>query len=73
VNELGLEHALEVRQGDLDDVLRNGIALRCRCGWEYVEPAPNRALRRRLGDAAVFGMAARAEAAWEAHSELNRG
>lgn len=73
------EHELEVRQGDVDAVLRDGIALRCRCGWEHLEPPPdvvNRSMRRHpagAGDQIVFAMSARAEEAWKEHQGLDRG
>jgi hypothetical protein len=74
MNELELEHALEVRQGDVDEVLSAGIALRCRCGWEHVEAPPNRRARRHKRDVTlVYAMAARAEEAWQEHAALNRG
>lgn len=67
-----IEHALEVRQGDVDAVLRDGIALRCSCGWCHLEAPPNRATRRAGPDQAVWALSKRADDAWKEHQGLDR-
>jgi hypothetical protein len=67
------DHALEVRVGDVDEVLRAGIVLRCSCGWTYTELPLPRAVRRHGVAAAVIVMAARAEGAWQAHQSPPEG